>query len=311
MSEEELDEEELEYLRRKRSLRRKIKHLLQAAAIIGALETLRFLPLSFASAFGSILFRTICPLFKADRVAKENLARAFPDWDQQQIQKTVTEVWDNLGRGAGEFSHVRNIDPTDPDGPVEVVGLEHLTRAADQGGFVVMSAHMANWEIAGLVCARYARPFNAIYRFAENPWMDRYFQHIRSSYSNKLLPKGVSGIRMALSGLRKGEPLGLLLDQKLNEGVPVPFFGRDAMTASAPVEMSLALGVPLLPARLERVAKGPKFRITIYPPMDPPETGDRREDARQILIRFHDMLEGWIRERPGQWFWVHRRWPKE
>ena len=288
-------------------LRRWIKYRIQAIAIRCALGTLGFFPLTFASWFGSWMFRLVGPFLKADKVARHNLARAFPDWDQARIDRTVREVWDNLGRGAGEFSHVDRIDLLDPNGPVEVAGLEHVDRARRQGAFVFVSAHMANWEMASLISAQRGYPLNTIYRTADNPWMNRYFRKIRGKFTNKLIPKN-GGTRATLASLRRGEPMGLLLDQKLNEGVPIPFFGRDAMTANAPIEMALRLKAPILPVRLERIAPV-RFRMTVHPPMAVPDSGDLRADAIAVLTEFHRLLESWVRERPGQWFWVHKRWP--
>ena len=287
---------------------RTIVHLLQAAAIQGSLWTVRQLPLSWASAFGGFLFRTVGPLLKADKIARRNLQRAFPDWDQATIDATVRQVWDNLGRGAGEFAHLGKIDVLDPNGPVEVVGLEHLIDARDKGAAIFLSAHMANWEMVSLVAYAHDCPLNNIYRFATNPYMDTYFRRVRGRFVNKLLPKGPGGFREAYAGMKRGERLGLLLDQKLNEGHPIPFFGRDAMTAIGPIELGLRLNAPILPVRIERIGKC-RFRVTIQPPMESPNSGDLKADTVAVATDFTQRLEGWIRERPGEWFWVHKRWP--
>lgn len=292
----------------RRGLGRTLLYLVETAAARAALGVFRLLPFEAASALGARLFRLVGPFLSADRIARRNLARAFPDWDAARLDACMRGLWDNLGRGAGEFAHVDRIDPADPGGRVEVIGLSHLLEARQGGAFVVMSAHMANWEMASLVPAAHGFPLNNIYRSADNPWMDRYVRRVRARFTKRLIPKGLPGAREAMAGLKAGEPLGLLLDQKLNEGVPVPFFGRPAMTAAAPVEMALRLNLPMIPVRLERLEKT-RFRVTIHPPMTVPESGDRRADALAVLTRFNAMLESWIRERPEQWFWVHKRWP--
>jgi len=270
---------------------------------------LRRIPFEVASSYGGWLFRTVGPILDGDRVAIENLATGFPDWDKATIDATVTEVWDNLGRGAAEFSHLDKLDPMAPDSRVEIEGLEHLHKAKESGSFVIVSGHMANWEISSVVSARVGMPMNNIYRVADNPWTDAYIRKYRSKYSNRMIPKGTAGSREAFAGLKRGEPLAVLIDQKLNEGKPVPFFGRDAMKAIAPIEMALRLKIPILPSRLERIEKT-RFKVTIYPPVEHPESGDRSADAVSVLTSLNQMLESWVRERPGQWFWVHKRWPK-
>jgi KDO2-lipid IV(A) lauroyltransferase len=284
-------------------------YLFQALLARGLLFSLGFTPLWFASGFGARMFLFTGPFLKADKVARKNLAVAFPDWDKAQIDRTVREIWENLGRGAGEFSHLHKINPYGPDSPIEVVGGDYLDRYKDKKGILIVSAHMANWEMASLVASGRGMPLNNIYRTAGNPWMDDYIRKMRAGFTSKLIPK-MGGLREIMTSMRRGEPLGVLLDQKLNEGVAIPFFGRDAMTPHAPVEMALRLEIPILPVRLERIAPV-RFKVTIHPPMEAPNSGDLRADTIQILTRFNTLLEGWIRERPGQWFWVHKRWPND
>jgi Kdo2-lipid IVA lauroyltransferase/acyltransferase len=108
--------------------------------------------------------------------------------------------------------------------------------------------------------------------------------------------------------LRQGDHLTMLADQKLNDGVPVPFFGRDAMTAPALALLARRFDCDLLPARVERL-KGARFRLTVFPPLGLPRSGNAHADVAALLGEVNRTLEGWIRDRPEQWFWLHRRWP--
>jgi KDO2-lipid IV(A) lauroyltransferase len=108
--------------------------------------------------------------------------------------------------------------------------------------------------------------------------------------------------------LRRGAHLALLADQKLNDGIAVPFFGRPAMTAPALALLALRFDCTVLPARVERL-RGAHFRLTLYPPLELPRSGDRDADVAALMERVNRTLEGWIRERPEQWFWLHNRWP--
>jgi Kdo2-lipid IVA lauroyltransferase/acyltransferase len=103
--------------------------------------------------------------------------------------------------------------------------------------------------------------------------------------------------------------VALLIDQKLNDGIAIPFFGIEAMTVDAPALFGLRLGLPLYPVRTERLG-GARFRVTIYPPVDLPQSGDRDADVRAVMTHLNAILESWIRERPEQWLWIHRRWPR-
>ena len=100
----------------------------------------------------------------------------------------------------------------------------------------------------------------------------------------------------------------MLVDQKMNDGIAVPFFGRAAMTAPALAQLGLRYRCPVVPVRLERLA-GCRFRVTIHPPLSFPDTGDQAADVRTTMTAVNALLEGWIRAGPEQWLWLHRRWP--
>jgi KDO2-lipid IV(A) lauroyltransferase len=85
-----------------------------------------------------------------------------------------------------------------------------------------------------------------IYRALNNPLMDRIIARFRGD-SGEFIPKGAIAARRAIAALHRGTHLGLLADQKMNDGIPVPFFGRLTMTAPA-------LRRPGAPLRLRRAA---------------------------------------------------------
>jgi len=120
--------------------------------------------------------------------------------------------------------------------------------------------------------------------------------------------KGRDGAEAILRTMRANGHVGLLIDQKMNEGIPVPFFGRDAMTGTALASFALRYRCPLIPARIERL-EGCRFRITAYPPLALPDSGDRKADIAALTATCTAIIESWVRQRPGQWLWLHRRWP--
>jgi KDO2-lipid IV(A) lauroyltransferase len=114
--------------------------------------------------------------------------------------------------------------------------------------------------------------------------------------------------RRSMEALKEGRHLALLVDQKMNDGIPVPFFGRDAMTAPAVAQLAMRYNAAIVPARVERLA-GAHFRLTVFPEVVQPRSGNRQADTRAIMASVNAVLESWIRARPEQWFWLHRRWP--
>ena len=267
-----------------------------------------FLPLDWASTLGGWLARRIGPFLGVSRHARRNISRAFPELSGTEIARVVAGMWDNLGRLAAEYPHLRKIRVFEPGGRVETHGIEHVDRVVAAGRrMIVFSGHIANWEIAMLAGVQYGVPIAQIYRAGNNPLLDRMIARFRGE-GGELIPKGPLAARRAIDALRRGTHLSLLADQKMNDGIPVPFFGRPAMTAPALAVLALRFDCDVLPARVERL-DGAHFRLTVFPPLPLPRTGKPHADAAALMACVNGTLEAWIRDHPEQWLWVHRRWP--
>lgn len=278
-----------------------------AALLRGLFAFAGALPMDTASWLGGAIARTIGPLLPVHRVARRNIARAMPALDSAAQARVLRGMWDNLGRTAAEFPHLHAMVAT----RVEIVGSEHIVALRDDGApGLFFSGHFGNWELMQLSWTRLGMEALVIYRAANNRPVDDLFQEIRLRSSNRFSPKGKRAARDILGELRKGGHVAMLVDQKQNDGIAVPFFGRDAMTAPALAEMALRFKCPILPLRCERVG-GAHFRVTAYPAFVPQATGDHAADLRACMTQVNGILEGWIRDRPDLWFWVHRRWPKD
>jgi len=204
--------------------------------------------------------------------------------------------------------HLRKIRVFEAGGRVVTHGFEHVDRAVAAGRrMIFFSGHLANWEIAMLAGVQYGIPVAQIYRAGNNPLLDRVIARFRGDGA-ELIPKGTVAARHAIAALRRGTHLSLLADQKMNDGIPVPFFGRPAMTAPALAVLALRFDCDVLPVRVERLV-GARFRLTVFPPLVLPQSGEPHADAATVMAGVNAILETWIRDRPGQWLWLHRRWP--
>jgi KDO2-lipid IV(A) lauroyltransferase len=283
-------------------------HRLQAWGAAIWFGAVGLLPLDCASALGGAIGRRIGPFLGVSKLARRNIKRAFPELSDSEIARVVAGMWDNLGRVAAEYPHLSKIRVFEPGGRVETHGFEHMDRAVAAGRrMIIFSGHIANWEIGMLAGVQYGISVAQIYRAANNPLMDRMIARFRSD-RGEFIPKGAVGARRAITALRRGTHLALLADQKMNDGIPVPFFGRPAMTAPALAVLALRFDCDVLPLRVERL-DGARFRVTVFPPLPLARSGEPHADAAALMVRVNATLEAWIRDRPEQWLWVHRRWP--
>lgn len=273
----------------------------------------RVLPLDTASAFGGWLGRHLGPRFSVHRRAAGNLARAMPDLGPAEQARVLDGMWDNLGRVLAEYAHLGEMRQSRPGrrDRIELVGSEHVDAVRASGKPVIFfSAHFGNWELPSLMAVTQGLPLVHVYRAANNPLTEALLQRLRKPVGGRHIPKGAEAAREMIRALKRKEPLALLVDQKLNNGIAVPFFGRDAMTAPAIAEFALRFGCLVVPVHTERLG-GAYFRVTVEAPMTFTPTGDNTADVYNALLTINRIIEGWIRDRPDHWFWVHRRWPKD
>lgn len=263
-----------------------------------------------ASNFLGWLMRTISPLFSQNKTVHRNLSMAFPDLSEDERERIARASWESAGRTAGELPHLPAIHPYEGD-RVEVVGAEYLDQVeASDRGAVFISGHFANWEVMAAVICR--RPVDCLvtYRALNNPHIDRRLNKVRHDYGiGVLTPKGL-GTRELMRALSKGRCVALMNDQKFNQGLEVPFFGHDAMTAPGPSRLALKYQVPIVPVSTRRTGPA-RFRVEIHKPFLPETTGNMEQDLTRCLERITKFIEAEVRSNPEQWFWQHRRWPRE
>jgi KDO2-lipid IV(A) lauroyltransferase len=235
--------------------------------------------------------------------------RAFCDkW--HAVQKTLGEdfglAWDNFGRTMMEYALLSQL-AAKPE-RIVVEGHEALAVLAHEGRpAILFCAHLGNWEIIPMALARLAKPLTIVYRPPNNPLVDEIIGEVRRPYTAGMAPKNTAGARIMLKALNGGEHLILVVDQKINTGMEIPFFGRGAFTGDAVVRLAMRFDCPVFPVRTERLGDG-RFKVSVEDPWRFAPDGNEA-DVRAALTRINGRLEDWIRARPGQWLWMHKRWP--
>ncbi|WP_256890094.1 LpxL/LpxP family acyltransferase [Acidomonas methanolica] len=256
--------------------------------------------------------RAIGPLLPVSRIAASNLKMAFPGLTDACHRTILRESWDNLGRVVGEFPHLSKLDRT-PDGPGwEIFGAEHIETGFHGGRPpLFFSAHIGNWEMILPVASALSLPIAGIYRKASNQVVAALVQEMRflAAPGVKMFPKGSHGAKAIIGHLASGGSIGLLVDQKMNDGISVQFFGRAAWTAPAIARLALRFERDIVPVRVRRVGPA-RFRLICDAPLRITRTGDRRADEISIMSTINRHIESWICEEPSSWLWFHRRWPK-
>lgn len=265
----------------------------------------KILPPPMASNIGGWLGQTIGPHLAANRKAHKHLKIAFPDISEQEKTKIIKKMWDNFGRIFAEYPHLKTLsrDYTQIEN-YEI--LEPYIKANKPVIFI--GAHLGNWEInCPATLTQLDHPMTLTYRAPNNPWIDKLLTKARNIDGRlKALPKSRASGKHIMQTMKENGFLGILIDQKYNEGIESTFFKHPTMTNPIFAQLAQKYECPVIPVRCERI-EGCQFKLTIHPSIETHKNEEKRP-IEEIINDAHTLLENWITEKPEQWIWLHRRW---
>jgi len=280
---------------------------LQAVAMRSLFGVLRAAGVERASGFGGWLLKSLGPKTGTHKTVMRNLRIAFPDMGEAEREKLALEQWDQTGRTFAELSVMDRLTPD--SGRIEIVGMERLHAIRDSAKPVVfVSGHIANFEVMAAVIMAAGVPCQVTYRAANNPYVDKLIRDSRERYGIKLFaPKG-DGTRELMQGMKRGDSIALLVDQKYNQGPEVQFFDQPVNASPGAARLALKFGTVMQPLSVVRLP-GVRFRVTAHEPIEVTDTGDKQADVLKGIQAVNRFVEDRVREVPVDWFWVHKRWP--
>ena len=289
--------------------RKNIQFLLEAVALRVTLSFCRLLGLDRSSALGGWLGRRLGPKLGISRRARRNIERAMPELAPAEVDRIIAAMWENLGRTAFEYAHLDKFSLPENRGRVELVGGEALIARARSGeGGICISGHFANWELMPLVMRLEGLDGGEVYRAANNPYVNEWMVNMRREFIvPEQIAKGPKGARQLVKAVRDKRFIGMLIDQRLSEGIEVRLFGIPAMTTPAPAGFAVRYGTAIFPCSIVRTG-GAHFRLTVHERVEVDEGAEPEVEIARVTQLLNDFLEARIREKPEGWFWLHNRW---
>jgi len=259
-----------------------------------------------APAIGGAVARTLGRFTPTQRIVMANLRLAFPEREAAWHRATARAAWDNLGRTACEYVHLAHLYAHRTE--ADPASLDRLQALRDSPGPVlVFAAHLANWELPAVAAHAYGQRAAILYRTPNNRIIAADVTAMRQPIMGQLIPAGMTApIRMA-EALDAGLNLGMLIDQRFGRGPRVPFFGQPVAANPFLARLARRFDVPVYGMRAVRMPGG-RFRILLEGPFDLPRDAAGKIAIEPATAFLNQVIEGWVREHPGQWLWMHRRW---
>ena len=281
---------------------------------IALLRTTRYFdPVKTSNAFARMT-RLIGPSLREHRIGRANLTAAFAEKSPDEIEKILMGVWDNLGRVGAEFAHIDSVWDYDRAHPersrIELPPrtIELFDHIRDDGKpALIFASHLANWELPALAAVAHGLDTAILYRRPNIASADRIIEEMRQVNMGTLVPAGREAPLRLAEALQKGQHVAMLVDQYLAGGVEVTFFGRKTKANPMLARLVRQVECPIHGVRMIRLP-GYRFRAELTEEIKPVRGGDGQIDIQGTTQAITSVVEGWIRENPEQWLWLHRRW---
>ena len=249
--------------------------------------------------------RRFAPLFIKQRTMRNNLAAAFPELGEAARAAILSRAVANFGRLIAEVVHI----------PTFAAGAQKTSLTAEgaldslaglHGPAVFVSGHLGNWELVPILFRRHAHPLTIIYSRIGVDAIDRRFLALRRMTEGTYVEKSAA-LRASFRAMKRGQSVALLVDQRVDNGIEVEFFGRPTVFSHLPARLALRFGCPIVFVEAVRIAPG-RVQAVFHEPIRPDGSSHQgaAHDATQRIAR---TLEDAIRRNPDQWFCNKRRWP--
>jgi KDO2-lipid IV(A) lauroyltransferase len=284
------------------------------ALTVGLLRTTRYFdPIKTANLFGRIA-RLIGPMTREQRIGRANLTAAFPEKSSAEIKTILAGVWDNLGRLGAEFAHIDHIwehDPAHPeDSRIEIQPRTHELFAQlrlDGKPALIFACHLGNWELPALAAVAHGLDAATLYRRPNIASANRIIEEMRAVKMGTLIPASHDAPFKLAQALQDGQHVAMLVDQYFTNGVEVTFFGRKTKANPMLARLLRQVECPIHGVRIIRLP-GHRFRAELSEEVPPVRDAKGQIHIQGTMQAITSVIEGWIREYPDQWLWLHRRW---
>ena len=287
-----------------------IKYFFEFISIISLFCIFKIIGLRNASHLGSVLGRTMGPLFRSKKIIKQNIKIGLGEIDKKKETEIINSMWSNIGRTFAEYVFLKDfkLNKTNFD-HIKITGVNHLdVIKKNNEPAIFYSAHLANFELMAMEIDKFGIKCAAIYRPLNNIFLNPLMEYLRMKYiCPTQIPKGRMGMREIISRINDGYSIALMMDQRVSEGQKVPFFNKPAFTTTIPAQLALKYNCKLVPIFLER-KEGANFEMTIHEPYKIQRTGNDDQDTKNITLKINQIIEKMILKNPTQWIWSHNRW---
>jgi len=246
--------------------------------------------------------------FRDRRFVKNNLAVIFPEKPSGELRRISITVFRNFAKYLVDFFRFEKLNRKYIDKKIKLEGMHHFDAALSGGkGVVVLTAHLGNWELGGVVIAQLGYPFWAVALPHKSKKVNDFFDAQRNRKGVRVIAMG-KAMRSCISEARNNHMVALVGDRDFTEkGILMDFFGKPTHFPEGPAALSLITGAPIVPGFMLRNPDD-SFTLRIEKEVEFRPTGDRAKDMVGLVGAYKNIFEDYIRKYPEQWYVFRRFW---
>ncbi len=290
----------------------KPSHIFEYVMVVSVGMLLRVLPLRAALAVGWLVAAAshFVGRIHVDRTRKRVREVLGPGVPEKDIRRISWLSWRNLCFNAIDGFRFTRLTPEkirkQPLARVEPALMKLLEDC--EGGYVLATPHMGNWEIAGVAGDLIGLPLFTIARKQKNPLIDAYINKMRRSFSLEVLYRDAKGWKGVIDRLKQGKVLAVLPDIGVrSRGITVDFLNGTATIAPGAAHFALLANCPVYPIVVRRVG-WTQHDAVLLDPIIPDPTADRKKEQHRIMQDMMAAMSAEILKTPEQYFWYNKRW---
>ncbi|HBE74078.1 MAG TPA: hypothetical protein DDW31_08370 [candidate division Zixibacteria bacterium] len=287
-----------------------LRRQFQYALIFTLLLFIQLMPRGWGLGLSRILSRLAWRLLPRERAkVLFNLRLIFPDRGDHLAMGL--RVFEMMGLNAVDAVRLPRLEGKQLEELVEVRGLEHFDRAYHKGkGIVAVTGHIGCWELMPAWFAQRGYGISVIGRRVYDPRLDRLLNSARARWGVRVIDRD-EGARESLGALRRGQALGILIDQDTRvSSVEVAFFGRKAKTPTGAAALARKTGAAVIPLAIRRLESG-RHRLTVLPEIALSHTAGKADRLAEDVQAQTEAVESLVGLDIAQWAWMHLRWTEK
>ncbi len=284
-----------------------LKYFFQSLIIYIFFLIIKVMGIKLSRWFFSKLFIVLGPKIRSNKIIFSNLEKINPNLSKNEKEENLRKMWKNYAITFIEYIFLKKFRQNNYHINIKNKKiLENLVNSKEKVVFI--SGHFANFELMAMEITKIGVSLSAIYRPLNNYFLNFFMERLRKKYiCPNQIKKGISGVKQAVSDLKKGNSLALMIDQRLSEGENINFFNSNSMTTTLPAQIALKYKVKIIPIHLVRKDDF-SYEMEVGQPLDFKTYDNNNDNKIKISQKLNLWLEGKIKEQPDQWILTHNRW---